>query len=46
MPDEVKDLRRASDSPDSAKEVLAQVDASFAESLTPDELKQLGARLK
>ena len=46
MPDEVKDLRMASANPDSAKQVLAQVDSSFAESLAQDELKQLAARLK
>lgn len=46
MPDEVKELRGASENPESAKEVLAQVDAGFAKSLTPDELKQLAARLK
>ncbi|MCX6983136.1 MAG: hypothetical protein NT118_00090 [Lentisphaerae bacterium] len=46
MPDEVRDLRVASGNPDSAKQVLAQVDSGFAESLSPDELKQLAARLK
>ncbi len=46
MPDEVKELRVASVNPDSARQVLTQVDSSFAESLTPDELKQLAARLK
>ena len=46
MPDEVTDLRVALNNPDSAKQVLAQVDAGFAESLSPEELKQLAARLK
>jgi hypothetical protein len=46
MPDEVSELRAASVNPDSARQVLAQVDAGFAESLAPDELKQLAARLK
>lgn len=46
MPDEVRDLRVALDNPDSVKQVLAQVDSGFAESLAPDELKQLAARLK
>ena len=46
MPDEVRDLRVASGNPDSAKQVLSQVDSDFADSLSPDELKQLAARLK
>ncbi len=46
MPDEVSDLRVALANPDSAKQVISQVDADFAESLAPDELKQLAARLK
>jgi hypothetical protein len=46
MPDEVSDLRVALANPDSAKQVLAQVDADFAESLAPDEIKQLAASLK
>ncbi len=46
MPDEVSELRAASVNPDSARQVLAQVDAGFAESLAPDELKQLATRLK
>ncbi len=46
MPDEVTELRVALSNPDTAKQVLAQVDASFAASLAPDELKQLATRLK
>ena len=46
MPDEVRDLRVASGNPDSAKQILPQVDSDFAESLSPDELKQLAARLR
>ena len=37
---EVDELRAAED-PQALKELLAQVDSSFAESLTDDELKQV-----
>ena len=46
MPDEVSNLREALDNPDSARQVIADADADFAESLSPDELNQLAARLK
>ena len=46
MPGEVSDLRAALVNPDSARQVLAQVDASFAESLAPDEIKQIASHLK
>ena len=46
MPDEVKSLRAALANPDSARQVVAEIDAGFAESLVPDELDQLVASLK
>lgn len=46
MPGEVSELREALDNPESAKGVLAQVDAGFAESMKPEELKQLAKSLK
>jgi hypothetical protein len=46
MPDEVKSLRAALVNPDSARQVVAEVDASFAESLVPEEIDQLVASLK
>lgn len=46
MPDEVSNLREALANPDSARQVIADVDASFAESLAHEELDQLAATLK
>ena len=46
MPNEVQSLRAALKSPDGARQVLAEVDAGFAESLASDELSELAARLK
>lgn len=46
MPDEVSNLRDALVHRDSARQVIAGVDASFAKSLAPAELDQLAARLK
>ena len=46
MPDEVESLRGALANPDSARKVLAEVDATFAASLAADELKQLSSELK
>lgn len=46
MPGEVSELREALDNSESAKGVLAQVDAGFAESMNPEELKQLAKSLK
>ncbi len=46
MPDEVTTLRGALANPDSARQVIAEVDAGFATLLAPDELNQLAASLK
>ena len=46
MPDEVSSLREALVNPDSARQVIADVDESFAKSLAPEELDQLAASLK
>ena len=46
MPDEVISLREALVNPDSARHVIAEADADFAESLAPEELAQLAASLK
>ena len=46
MPNEVRNLRKALDNPDAAKQVLAEVDENFAKSVAADELKQLAARLR
>jgi hypothetical protein len=46
MPDEVQNLRLALGNGASARKVLAEVDADFAKSMAPDELKQLAACLK
>lgn len=45
MPGEVSSLRDALANPESARQVIAEADASFAESLAPQELEQLAARL-
>ncbi len=46
MPDEVKSLRKVSSNPDMAKQILAEADPDFAQSLEPDEINQLAAVLK
>jgi len=46
MPDEVQNLRSASGNPESTKRIIAEADSSFAETLDPEELQQLAARLK
>lgn len=46
MPNEVGNLREALDNHDSARQIIAEADASFAESLAPGELDQLAACLK
>jgi hypothetical protein len=46
MPGEVTSLRDALANPEAARQVIAEADASFAESLDPQELEQLAARLK
>jgi hypothetical protein len=46
MPDEVTTLREALGNPDSARKVIAEADASFAQSLAPEELAQLANGLK
>ncbi len=46
MPDEVSDIRGASNDPDAVRKIIAEADDKFAESLKADELSQLAARLK
>lgn len=46
MPDEVVSLRAALASPGAARQVIADADAGFAESLSQAELDQLSAGLK
>ena len=46
MPDELSDLLGVLANPKLARQVLMQVDSGFAESLAPDELKQLALHLK
>ena len=46
MPDEVSSLREALVNLDLARNVVADVDAGFAQSLAPEELAQLAATLK
>ena len=46
MPDEVKNLREASNNPIAARQVIADADADFAKSLESDEINQLAAQLK
>ena len=46
MPDEVSSLREALVNPDSARQVIADVDESFAKSQAPEDLDQLAASLK
>ena len=43
---EVDQLRAASDNPAKLKELLAEVDASFSEGLTDEELAQLAQDIK
>jgi hypothetical protein len=46
MPDEVSQLRDASGAPEQIKQVLAEVDPSFADALDSAELDQVGGKLK
>lgn len=45
MPDEVGGLRNASGSPETIKQILAEVDSGFAESLEPEDLDQISKEL-
>lgn len=46
MPNEVADLRDASGDAERSKEILAQIDKTFCESLDSDELGQLTDEIK
>ena len=46
MPDEVAQLRQASGDTKKSKAILAQIDASFSESLDTEELHQLSDEIK
>ena len=46
MPDEVSEIRDASDNPDAIRQVLSAIDSIFAENLTSEELKQVSKTLK
>jgi hypothetical protein len=46
MPDEVESLRQAAGKPEVQKQILAEVDAGFAEKLDAAELKQVSAEIK
>ncbi|MEI6807986.1 MAG: hypothetical protein WCN95_04630 [bacterium] len=46
MPDEVTNLRKALNNPESARTVIAEIDETFAKSLKPGELAQLSDHLK
>jgi hypothetical protein len=46
MPDEVDGLRKASGNPSAVKQVIGEVDSSFADTLNTEELKQLSSELK
>lgn len=46
MPDEVSSLRGALGNAESARKVIAEADAGFAQSLAADEIAQIAARLK
>lgn len=45
MPDEVGELRNASGNPETIKQILAEVDSGFAESLEQEELDQISKEL-
>ncbi len=45
MPDEVGGLRKASGNPENIKQILAEVDSGFAESLEPEELDQISKEM-
>ena len=46
MPDEVDTLRAAAAQPETARQTIADVDAVFAKTLQPEELKQRAAELR
>ncbi len=46
MPDEVTQLRQASGDTEKSKAILAQIDATFSESLDNEELHQLSDEIK
>ena len=46
MPDEVVSIRTATVQPEAARQTIADVDADFAKTLQPEELKQLLAELR
>ena len=46
MPNEVGDVRKASGSAESIKQVLSEIDSDFAKALDADELAQVSGRLK
>ena len=46
MPDEVASIRTATVQPEAARQTIADVDADFAKTLQPEELKQLLAELR
>ena len=46
MPDEVDSLRAAAAQPESVRQTIATVDADFAKTLQPEELKQLTSVLR
>ena len=43
MPDEVDSLRAVAAQPESVRQIIADVDADFAKTLQPEELKQLSS---
>lgn len=45
MPDEVEALRQAAGDPGAMRRALAEVDETFAKSLSPEELSSLAQRL-
>lgn len=46
MPDEVAQLRQASGDSEKSREILAQVDAAFSESLDTEEMHQISHEIK
>lgn len=46
MPDEVKNLQKALASPEGARQVIAEADATFAKGLAAEELEELKKGLK
>ncbi len=46
MPDEVDSLRAIATQPDAVRKTIADVDANFAQTLQPEDLKQLAEKLR